>query len=292
MRKIIVPETMQCAAGVSRRDFLQIGSLAVLGIGLSSLARLDPHGEARKGTGTEMKTDISAVKALTFDVFGTVVDWRTTVSDEVSRLAKAKGVKIDGARFADAWRAGYRPAMDRIRRGELPWMNLDAVHRTLLDHLLGEFNVTGLTEAEKDHLNRVWHRLKPWPDSVNGLGRMRKRFTVATLSNGNMALLTNLAKNAGLTWDCILSAELARHYKPDREVYQMAADLLGLRPEQIMMVAAHREDLRAARSIGFKTAFVRRPLEFGLEGRPDLEPGPSFDVLADDFNDLAGQLGA
>ena len=292
MGKILAPETMQCAAGLSRRDFLQTGSLAMLGIGLSGLAGINPHGEARKGTGPEVKTDISAVKALTFDVFGTVVDWRTTVSEEVSRLAKAKGVKIDGARFADAWRAGYKPTMDRIRRGELPWMNLDAVHRMLLDRLLGEFSVTGLTEAEKDHLNRIWHRLKPWPDSVSGLGRLRKRFTVATLSNGNMALLTNLAKNAGLTWDCILSAELARHYKPDKEVYQMAADLLGLRPEQIMMVAAHKEDLRAARSIGFKTAFVRRPLEFGAEGHPDLEPDPSFDVLADDFTDLAGQLGA
>jgi 2-haloacid dehalogenase len=277
---------------LSRRDFLQTGSLAMLGIGLYGLPGLNPHGEAWKGTGPKVKTDISAVKALTFDVFGTVVDWRTTVSDEVSRLAKAKGAKIDGARFADAWRAGYKPTMDRIRRGELPWMNLDAVHRMLLDRLLSEFNVTGLNEGEKDHLNRVWHRLKPWPDSVNGLGRLRKRFTVATLSNGNMALLTNLAKNAGLTWDCILSAELARHYKPDKEVYQMAADLLGLRPEQIMMVAAHWEDLRAARTIGFKTAFVRRPLEFGAEGRPDLEPDPSFDVLADDFHDLAGQLGA
>jgi 2-haloacid dehalogenase len=277
---------------LSRRDFLQTGSLAMLGIGLYGLPGLNPHGEAWKGTGPKVKTDISAVKALTFDVFGTVVDWRTTVSDEVSRLTKAKGVKIDGARFADAWRAGYKPTMDRIRRGELPWMNLDAVHRMLLDRLLGEFNVAGLTEAEKDHLNRVWHRLTPWPDSVSGLGRLRKRFTVATLSNGNMALLTNLAKNAGLSWDCILSAELARHYKPDKEVYLMAADLLGLRPEQVMMVAAHKEDLRAAQSIGFKTAFVRRPLEFGPGAHPDLEPDPSFDILANDFNDLAGQLGA
>jgi 2-haloacid dehalogenase len=238
-----------------------------------------------------VKTDNISIKALTFDVFGTVVDWRTTVIDETSRLGRTKCISVDWPRFADAWRAGYNPAMDRVRRGELPWLNLDAIHRKLLDRLLEEFDIAGMTEAEKKRTNRVWHRLKAWPDSVSGLARLRKRFVVAALSNGNMALLTNMAKNAGLPWDCILSAELARHYKPDREVYRMAADLLELRPEQIMMVAAHRDDLRGASEVGFKTAFVLRPLEFGAEGRPDLEPDPSFDVVASDLNDLADKLG-
>ena len=284
-------ETMETTDGLSRRDFLQTGSLAILGIGLRGLSGLHPSGEAGKGTGNDVKADISSVKALTCDVFGTVVDWRTTVIAEASRLGGAKGMNVAWSRFADAWRAGYKPTMDRVRRGDLPWMKLDALHRMLLDRLLEEFHVAGLSEAEKVQLNQVWHRLKPWPDSVSGLARLRKRFVVAALSNGNMALLTNMAKNAGLPWDCILSAELARHYKPDREVYRMAADLLELRPKQIMMVAAHKDDLRGASEVGFKTAFVLRPLEFGAEGRPDLEPDPSFDVVASDLNDLADKLG-
>jgi 2-haloacid dehalogenase len=239
-----------------------------------------------------MKPADIPVKALTFDVFGTTVDWRTTVIDEASRIVGTKGNSVDWARLADAWRAGYKPAMDRVRRGELPWMNLDAIHRMLLDRLLKEFAIVGVTKEEREQLNLVWHRLKPWPDSAGGLARLRKRFIVAALSNGNMALLTNLSKHAGLSWDCILSAELARHYKPDREVYRMAADLLELPPAQVMMVAAHKDDLRGAQAVGFRTAFVPRPLEYGPEGRPDLEPEPAFDVLVHDFNDLAEKLGA
>ena len=239
-----------------------------------------------------MKKADTLIKALTFDVFGTVVDWRTTVIEEASRIGRTKCLNVDWSGFADAWRAGYRQAMDRVRRGELPWMNLDAIHGMLLDRLLAELDIAGMTEAEKERINRVWHRLKAWPDSVSGLARLRKRFIVAALSNGNMALLTNLSKNAGLSWDCILSAELARHYKTDNEVYRMAADLLELQPEQVMMVAAHKEDLRAAQAIGFKTAFVLRPLEYGPEGRPDLEPDPAFDIVASDFHDLAEKLGA
>ena len=159
----------------------------------------------------------------------------------------------------------------------------------ILDGLLTEFGVAGLSEGEIDHLNRVWHRLTPWPDVVAGLERLRRRFVVATLSNGNVALLTNMAKNAGLTWDCVLSAELAKRYKPDPEVYQMAADLLGLRPYQVLMVAAHKHDLRGAQGAGMKTAFVPRPLEFGPERHVDITPDPSFDLHAADFEDLAGQ---
>ena len=175
-----------------------------------------------------MTLDAASIKALTFDVFGTVVDWRGSVIREGRQLGKAKGIKLNWSRFADAWREGYAPAMDQVRRGELPWTNIDSLHRMVLERLLNEFGVSGLSDAEKDHFSRAWHRLKPWPDAVRGLKRLRKKFTLATLSNGNIALLTNMAKHAGLPWDCILSSELARHYKPDREVYLTAANLLGL----------------------------------------------------------------
>ena len=233
---------------------------------------------------------VPKVEALTFDVYGTVVDWRGTLSHEGTRFGETKGIHVDWARFADAWRSGYQPAMDRVRRGELPWMNLDALHRMVLDEILVEFGIEGLKEAEKDRLNRVWHRLEPWPDAVSGLKRMRKRYVVATLSNGNMALLVNMAKHAGLPWDCILSSELAKHYKPDKEAYQMAADLLGLQPGQVMMVAAHKNDLFGAQAVGFRTAFVPRPHEFGPQYDADLSPDPSFDLTARDFGDLADKL--
>ena len=236
--------------------------------------------------------DPGSVKALTFDVFGTVVDWRSSVMAEGEQLGRKKGLAVDWAKFADAWRAGYGPSMDRVRRGELPWTNIDALHRMVLDKLLGEFKIEGWTEAEKDHFNRVWHRLKPWPDAVAGLTRLKRRFVVATLSNGNVALLTNMGKHAGLPWDCILSGELFRHYKPDPEVYRGAAELLGWKPEQVMMVAAHKGDLQAARGLGLKTAFVPRPLEYGAGRKVDVAPEPWMDVSAKDFSELAEKLGA
>lgn len=230
------------------------------------------------------------IKALTFDVFGTTVDWRGSIIREGRRWSKSKGLEVDWGAFADAWRAGYRPAMDRVRRRESPWMKLDALHRLRLEELLPAFGLTRLSETEKDHLNRVWHRLKPWPDTLPGMRRLRKRYLLATLSNGNIALLANMAKAARLPWDCILSAELAGHYKPDKETYLMAVDLLGLAPQEIMMVAAHKDDLHAARSHGFRTAFVRRPLEHGPAHATDLRAVPEFDFNADDFVDLAAQL--
>jgi 2-haloacid dehalogenase len=233
-----------------------------------------------------------AVPALVFDVFGTVVDWRSSVIREGEELGRRKGISVDWAKFADAWRAGYAPSMDRVRRGELPWTNLDALHRLVLDRLLAEFHVEGLTEAEKDRFNRVWHRLQPWPDAVAGLTRLKRRHVIATLSNGNVALLTNMAKHAGLPWDCILSSELARRYKPDPAVYQLAADLLGLRPAQVLMVAAHKGDLQAARKVGLKTAFVPRPREYGENRKPDAGAEPWIDVMATDFLELAQKLGA
>ncbi len=237
-----------------------------------------------------MQNAYSEIKALTFDVFGTVVDWYGSIVAEGEKFGNTHGINIDWAQFALKWRAGYGPAMDKVRRGELPWQNIDALHRRILDSLLDAFEIADLSEAEKDYLNRVWHRLKPWPDVISGLERLRKRYIVATLSNGNIALLTNMAKFAGLPWDCILSAELTQHYKPDPEVYQTAANLLGLSPNEVMMVAAHPGDLRAAQTVGFQTALVLRPLEYG-PGRVQEVTAYLSDVVASDFDELADLLG-
>jgi len=237
-----------------------------------------------------MQGSLSDVRALTFDVFGTVVDWRSSIIREGEELTFRKGIPVEWPRFADAWRVGYGPMMNRVRRGELPWTSIDGLHRLILDELLVTFNITGLKEEEIDHLNRAWHRLDPWPDAIPGLERLRERFIIATLSNGNVALLVNMAKNAGLPWDVVLSSELAKHYKPDPRVYQTAADLLDLPPQQVMMVAAHKGDLRAAAAVGFRTAFVARPLERGPDREVDIEPDPAFDVYANDFLELADQL--
>ena len=229
-----------------------------------------------------------SVKALVFDVFGTVVDWRGSIIEE----GKAFGIRIDWARFADEWRDGYVPSMAKVRKGELPWTNLDHLNRALLEDLLKKYHIEGLSEEEKDRWNRVWHRLKPWPDSIAGLVRLKKKYTIAPLSNGNVALLSNMAKHAGLPWDLILSAELARHYKPDREVYLTAVNLLELKPEEVMMCAAHSSDLVAARGCGLRTGFIHRLSEFGLAGKPDVAKEGDFDVVSRDILDLASKLGA
>ena len=230
------------------------------------------------------------VKALVFDVFGTVVDWRGSLIRAGRLLGRRRNLKVDWEAFADAWRAGYRPAMARVRSGELPWTKIDDLHRMILDDLLAKFGIRGLKEEEIVNFNHAWHRLSPWPDAKAGLGKLKRRHVIATLSNGNVALLVNMAKNAGLPWDCILSAELVRHYKPDPETYLGAADLLGVRPDELMMVAAHKDDLHAARACGLKTAFVARPREYGPGRQADVSRDPAFDVHARDFNDLARQL--
>ncbi len=236
-------------------------------------------------------TSLPNIKALAFDVFGTVVDWRGGVIRAGEELAQSKRLDVDWPAFADAWRGRYVPSMDRVRRGDLPWTNLDALHRASLDGLLEEFGVGGLTEGEKDHLNKAWHRLDPWPDSVEGLLRLKERFIIAPLSNSNVALLTNMAKRAGLPWDLVLSAELVRRYKPDPETYLMVPAFLDLRPEEVAMVAAHPDDLRAAAGNGLKTVYVPRPLEWGPGG--EAEPSDlTFDVVARDFLELAKKLGA
>jgi len=231
-------------------------------------------------------------KALVFDTFGTVVDWRSSIIEEGAAWDKEHRVTIDWAKFAERWRAGYGPAMNKVRKGEMPWTKLDVLHRMILEDVLREFGMNGLTEEQKDHWNKVWHRLKPWPDSVAGLTRLKKKFIIGPMSNGNIGLMTDMAKNAGLPWDVILGAELVRHYKPDKETYLSAADFLGLKVEETMMVAAHYGDLKAAQALGLQTGFVYRPNEYGAGGRADKANPGDFDYVARDFLDLASQLGA
>lgn len=236
----------------------------------------------------------SDVDALVFDVFGTVVDWRSGVIRDGERLAERKGLDVDWAAFADAWREEYVPSLRRVIEGEEPWRNLDALHREFLEVLLDRFDVDGLSEEDITHLNRVWHRLDPWPDTIPGLIRLRMDYIVAPLSNGHVRLLTNMAKRAGIPWDLILSAELSGHYKPDEEAYLTAVDLLDLQPEEVMMVATHETDLDASREAGLRTAYIHRPLEWGPEQADEGEkPDESaYDIVARDILDLAERLGS
>ena len=236
-------------------------------------------------------TDLGGIQALTFDVFGTVVDWRNSLIREGEELGRAHGLRVDWARFADSWRGLYQPQLERVRSGQVPWTVLDTLHRQALDRLLVDFKITGLSEAEIDHFNRAWHRLDPWPDTVAGLQRLKRRFILATLSNGNVALIVNMARRAGLPWDAVLGAEVARHYKPQPEAYLTTAAMLGLKPEQCMMVAAHNGDLGAASAVGLRTAFVARPTEHGPGQTTDVKATREWDVVADSFVDLATRLG-
>jgi 2-haloacid dehalogenase len=225
------------------------------------------------------------VRALCFDIFGTVVDWYGSISAELVRL----GLPVDAAAFALAWRAGYQPAMADVRSGRLPWTNIDGLHRRILDRLLAERGIT-LPEDEAAQLNRIWHRLNPWPDSVPGLQLLKPSFTLATLSNGNLSLLVAMARHGGLPWDAVLSAELFQHYKPDPEVYLGAARLLDVAPAELMMVAAHPSDLRAAAACGLRTAYVRRPLEHGPGGPMEPCTPGEFHIACDSFTELAQAL--
>jgi 2-haloacid dehalogenase len=235
-------------------------------------------------------TALSNLKVLAFDVFGTVVDWRSGIIAEVTAVARERSLALDAGAIADAWRRRYPPWLDRVRRGELPWQNLDALHRAMLQEVISEFALQALTEADRERLVFAWHRLPPWPDAVSGLTRLRSRFILATLSNGGMALLVDLARAGRLLFDCILSTELARTYKPDPAVYQLVPSLLAVRAEQVLMVAAHANDLAAAAGQGMRTALVRRPQEWGT-GKPEIPDFP-VDIVAEDFLDLASQLGA
>ena len=232
------------------------------------------------------------IKALTFDIFGTVTDWRNSIYSEGMKLALKKGIdNIDWFEFADKWRGQYTPFMDKVRRGELPWTNIDGLHRLILDGLLDDYQIEGMIETEKKHFNLAWHRLTLWPDVISGLNRLSTGFLLATLSNGNTELLSDIAENFDLPWDFILSAEDAKHYKPDKEVYLKAIESLKLDPQNVMMVAAHAFDLEAAQKVGMKTAYVYRELEFGPNIENENIDKYEFDFIAEDFEDLSGQLG-
>lgn len=233
------------------------------------------------------------VRALVFDVFGTVVDWREGIARDAAPFLKRHGrADIDPRAFADAWRRRYQPAMEECRSGRRPFTRLDVLHRENLEAVLRDHGLdpAGIAEAELDDLNRAWHRLDPWPDTVAGLTRLKARFIIAPLSNGNVALLLNMAKRAGIPWDAILGAEVAQAYKPMPEAYLRTADILGLKPEQVALVAAHNGDLKAARTCGLRTCFVTRPREHGPGQTSDLAPAEAWDVVASDFVDLAAKL--
>ena len=230
---------------------------------------------------------ITKPKVIAFDIFGTVVDWHGSISEEVQKLK----LPVDANAFATAWRKGYQPAMARVRSGELPWTKIDDLHRMILDKILVDFVIKHLSESEKQHLNLVWHRLNPWPDSVRGLTLLKSKFTIVTLSNGNLGLLANMAKNASLPWDLILSAEVFRHYKPDPETYLGVAEIFDLPPHDVMLAAAHKDDLLAAHQCGLQTAFIERPFEFGPDHiRQDLHQESFTNYHAKDMLDLAAQL--
>ncbi len=237
---------------------------------------------------------LTGVKALGFDVFGTVVDWRGGVARDAAPFLQRHAPDADPLAFADAWRRQYQPAMERVRTQGRPFTKLDILHRENLEIILADFGIdpAAVPSAELDELNLAWHRLDPWPDVVVGLTRLKSRFIIATLSNGNVALMVDMAKRAGLPWDAILGAEPVRAYKPSPEAYLRTADMLGLKPEELCLVAAHNSDLDAARACGLKTAFVLRPKDQGLGQHTDLTPEQDWDVVSDDFCDLADQVGA
>jgi 2-haloacid dehalogenase len=233
----------------------------------------------------------SHIQALLFDVFGTVVDWRSGIIAELTAFGAARGLKADWVQFTDDWRALYQPSMDRVRTGERPWTILDVLHRESLDLLLAKYRIVGLSEADKVHINTMWHRLKPWPDVAAGLTRLKSRAIIGTLSNGNVGLLTRMAKYAGLPWDVVLGAETAQAYKPLPQAYLRAAALLNLEPAQVMLVAAHNSDLAAAAACGLRTAFVSRATEYGPKQAKDLKAERAWDIVTDSFGGVADAMG-
>ena len=228
-----------------------------------------------------------AIKVLAFDIFGTVVDWHGSIAREVDAMK----LGVDGGEFALAWRAGYQPAMRRVMSGELGWTLIDDLHRMILDEMLARFGITHLSEPQKRHLNKVWHRLDAWPDSVAGLTRLKTRFIICSLSNGNLGLLTNMAKRAGLPWDCVLSAEVFKAYKPDPRTYLGVAKVFDVAPAEVMLVAAHQDDLAAARGCGLGTAYIERPAEFGAARPKDVSPHADNSFHAQNLLVLADTLG-
>jgi 2-haloacid dehalogenase len=277
---------------LNRRGFLMITGAGMVGTSLShstvAVAQQSTPGSEKQNA---VLTD---VRACVFDTFGTVVDWRSSVIAEATKWGNARGLNIDWSEFTDRWRMGYGPAMDKVRQGEIPWTTLDDLHRMILEDLLKHYRIEGLTEEEKTDWAHVWRRLRPWPDSVEGLIRLKRKYIISPMSNGNVALMTRLAKFAGLPWDLVLGSDIVQHYKPDREMYMSAPLYLDLKPEQVMMCAAHVGDLKAARSFGLRTGFIYRPSEYGggSVGVPDKAKPGDFDVVSQSIVELAQQLGA
>ncbi len=232
------------------------------------------------------------VRAILFDVFGTVVDWRGSLIEELGAWGAERGLAVDWPGLVDAWRGAYAPSMDRVRRGELPWTNLDALHRASLAELAPRYGLVGQTPEAMEWISLGWHRLRPWPDSVPGLVRLRRRYILSPLSNGNVALLVNMARAQGLPWDLVLCAEVFRHYKPDPETYLGACQLLALDPSQVMLCAAHNADLAAAQRLGLRTGFVARPAEYGPRQVRDFAPEDGWDIVAADMDEFAGKMAA
>ena len=275
---------------LDRRGFLVATGLSIMA---TSLPKSPAVGAQAAQSPKKLSSELANVKACVFDVFGTVVDYRTSVIADATRRGKARGLNVNWVEFADRWRMGYGPAMNRVRKGEIPWTNLDDLQRMILEDLLKQYRIEGLSEEEKIDWAHVWRRLKPWPDSVEGLTRLKRKYIISPMSNGNVALMTHLAKFAGLPWDLVLGSDLVRHYKPDREMFLSAPFYLDLRPEEVMMYAAHVDDLQAARSYGLRTGFVYRPDEYGggPVGVPDKAKPGEFDVVSASIVDLAQQLG-
>ena len=234
---------------------------------------------------------VAGVKACLFDAFGTVVDWRSSITADLSAFGAAKRISVDWAKFTDDWRGLYQPAMEEVRSGRRAWTILDVLHRESLDKLLARHGLKGLSEDETAHMNRAWHRLNPWPDTVEGLTRLKKKVIIGTLSNGNIGLLTRMAKHAGLPWDVVLGAETSLAYKPLPQAYLGAAAHLNLKPSEMMLVAAHNGDLAAAAATGLRTAFVARPSEYGPGQDRDFKADRAWDIVTDSFNGVAEAFG-
>jgi len=277
---------------LDRRGFLMVAAAGAVTTSHSDLFAMRAQMTVREPQ--RVKPELANVKACVFDTFGTVVDWRSSVIAEATGWGKTKGLNINWVEFTDRWRLGYGPTMDKVRKGEIPWTNLDDLQRMILEDLLKQYKIEGLSEEEKVNRAHVWRRLKPWPDSVEGLTRLKKKYIISPMSNGNVALLTNLAKFAGLPWDVILGTDLVKHYKPDREMYLSAPFYLDLKPDEVMMCAAHIHDLEAARSCGLHTGFIYRPNEYGggPVGSPERAKPGDFDVVSESIVDLAQQMGA
>ncbi len=235
---------------------------------------------------------MDGVKALLFDTFGTVVDWRASVARQIERLGRDKGFEIDGDAFARSWRAGYRPGMAPVISGERPWTPIDVIHRERLDVILEEFGIADhFDEAGRADLTLAWHRLDPWPDSVPGLIRLKRRYVIGPLSNGSTMLLTNMAKRAGIPWDLIMSSDVTKAYKRHPNAYLNACSAMGLETREVMMCAAHNDDLEAAASHGMRTAYVNRPYEYGPDQTKDFEADGPWDIVTDRIEGIADALG-